>query len=386
MRTIRVGVIGSGFMGAAHVEALRRVPGVEVAAIASIDTPKARELSEQFAIPIVHEDWQGIVADSTIEAVHNTTPNNLHYEINKALLEAGKHVLSEKPLTMTSAESTVLVDLAKRSGLVTGINFNYRGYPLIQHARALVRRGDVGRIFNVHGHYIQDWLLYDTDYNWRIDTEISGASRTVADIGSHWCDLVQFITGLKIKRVFGDLFTVHPTRKKPRTTVESFKGLGEGPAAEYDEVEIDTEDAANVLVQFEGGARGSFTVSQISAGRKNRQWFQIDGSKKALSWDQEHPNSLWIGSRDEPNGVLIKDPSLLAPEAKSFAHYPGGHPEGYPDGPKNLFTKFYNFIRDGKKPGVDEAGFPTFVDGDWEVRMVEAVLQSHREQRWVDVG
>ena len=386
MRKIKTAVLGSGFMGAAHVEGLRRVPGVEVVAISSIDRPKAEELCDHFAIPTLYDDWEEILSNPEIEAVHNCTPNNLHFEINKALLQAGKHVLSEKPLTLTSVESEELVRLAREKQVATAINFNYRFYPLIQHAHGMVRRGEVGDVFLVHGHYIQDWLFYDTDYNWRLESRISGASRAMADIGSHWCDLVQFITGLKIKRVNAHLFTVHEKRKKPKHEVETYKGKEEAVASEYDEVAIDTEDGAFVMIQFENGSRGVLTVAQVCAGRKNHQEVEIDGSKLALHWNQEEPNQLWIGHRDRPNEILIKDPSLMDANARTYAHYPGGHPEGYPDGPKNLFRNFYRYIRDGKRPGTDLEDFPTFADGDWEVRVVEAVLRSHEQGRWVDVA
>jgi predicted dehydrogenase len=250
----------------------------------------------------------------------------------------------------------------------------------------MVKRGELGDLHLVHGHYLQDWLLYDTDYNWRLESKISGASRAVADIGSHWFDLLQFVTGAKIQRVFAHLFTVHPKRKKPRQEVETYKGKELGAPEEYDEVEIDTEDGGFILVHFDNGVHGSLTVSQVSSGRKNRQWFEVDGSKSAISWNQEQPNSLWIGHRDQPNQTLIKDPSLLDANARGYAHYPGGHPEGYPDGPRNLFGNFYRYIRAGKKPGTDAEDFPTFRDGDWEVKVVEAVLKSNERQAWVEVG
>ena len=386
MDPINVAIIGSGFMGAAHMDALRRVPGVNVVAIASIDTPRARELADQFGVPHVVEDWRALLDRPDVHAVHNCTPNNLHYAVNKALIEAGKHVLSEKPLTMTSEESADLVRLARERGVVTAINFNYRGYPLVQQARGMVQRGDLGELFLVHGHYLQDWLLYDTDYNWRLESAVSGASRAVADIGSHWCDLVQFVTGRPIVRVFAHLFRAHETRKKPKQAVETYKGKELGAPQEYDEVAIDTEDGAFVLAEFAGGLRGSLVVSQVSAGRKNRQWIEVDGSKSALSWNQEEPNSLWIGHRDRPNEILIKDPSLLDATARDFAHYPGGHPEGYPDGPRNLFRNLYRYIRGGKKPGTDAADFPTFEDGHAEVVIVEKVLESHARGAWVDVA
>jgi predicted dehydrogenase len=383
---VNVAVIGSGFMGAAHIDALRRVPGVQIVALASVDAPRARQLATQFGIPHVFEDWRALLGRDDVHAVHNCTPNDLHFEVNRALLQAGKHVLSEKPLTITAAESAELVRLARAAGVVTAVNFNYRGYPLVQQARAMVARGDLGDLFLVHGHYLQDWLLHDTDYNWRLESRVSGASRAVADIGSHWCDLAQFVTGRKITAVFAHLFRAHETRKKPRQAVETYKGKEQGAPEEYDEVAIDTEDGAFVLVEFAGGLRGSLTVSQVSAGRKNRQWIEVDGSRSALAWDQEEPNHLWVGHRDRANEQLMKDPSLLDPGARGYAHYPGGHPEGYPEGPRNLFGNLYRYIAAGKVPGRDPADFPTFEDGDVEVRIVEAVLESHARQTWVPVA
>jgi predicted dehydrogenase len=383
MPPVNVAVIGSGFMGAAHIDALRRVPGVQVVAIASVDLPRAKEIAGQFGIPDVLEDWRALLGRPDVHAVHNCTPNNLHFEVNRALIRAGKHVLSEKPLTMTAAESAELVRLAREAGVVTAINFNYRGYPLVQQARGMVARGDLGSLFLVHGHYLQDWLLYDTDYNWRLESSVSGASRAVADIGSHWFDLVQFITGRKITDVFAHLFRAHETRKKPTRAVETYKGKELDAPQEYQEVPIDTEDGGFVLLKLDGGVSGSLTVSQVSAGRKNRQWIEIDGSQSALAWDQEEPNELWIGRRDRANEILMKDPSLLDANARDYAHYPGGHPEGYPDGPRNLFRNLYRYIAAGKKPGRDPADFPTFEDGHAEVRIVEAVLRSHEQQAWV---
>ncbi|MBW3628251.1 MAG: Gfo/Idh/MocA family oxidoreductase, partial [Gemmatimonadetes bacterium] len=214
-------------------------------------------------------------------------------------------------------ESGELVELARSKGVITAINFNYRGYPLLQQAHGMVQRGELGDIHLVHGHYLQDWLLHDTDYNWRLESKISGASRAIADIGSHWFDLLQFITGSRIRRVFAHLYTVHPTRKKPKVEVETYKGKELGAPQEYDEVPIDTEDGGFILMEFDNGTRGNLVVSQVSAGRKNRQWFEIDGSRAAISWHQEEPNSLWIGYRDKPNETLIKDPSLMDQNARS---------------------------------------------------------------------
>jgi predicted dehydrogenase len=379
MKAVRAAIIGTGFMGSTHAEALRRIPGVEIAAVASHRRERAEALAGRFNVPTATDDWRQVIRDDAVEVVHNCTPNDLHFAINKAALEAGKHVVSEKPLTTRAGESAELVRLAAERGVVAAVNFNYRFYPLVQHARALVRRGDVGAVHLIHGHYLQDWLLYATDYNWRLEGEAGGPSRALADIGSHWLDLVQFVTGLRIERVFADLFTVHATRQKPAGTAETFR-QGEG---ETEAVPVTSEDGGNVLLQFEGGARGAVTVSQVSAGRKNHEWFEIDGAERALAWNQERPNELWIGRRGGPNEVLIKDPSLLADEAQAYAHYPGGHPEGYPDGPKNLFRNVYHAVRAGGPP--EEPDYPTFADGHRAVRLVEAALESHAAERWVDV-
>ncbi len=385
MKTIKVAVIGTGFIGPAHVEALRRVNGVEVIALASNDPERARSVAQHYSIPRYYDTWEACVRDPEVDVVHNCTPNNLHYDINRAVLESGKHIVSEKPLTLTSEESADLVDRARHSGVVHAINFNYRFYPLIQHARAVVAAGDIGEIYLVHGHYLQDWLYYDTDYNWRLESRLSGASRAVADIGSHWCDLVQFISGLEIREVFAELFTVHKKRKRPARTVETFKGKESDGGGSVEEIPIDTEDAGTVLLRFSNGAHGVCTVSQVSAGRKNREWFEIDGSKQALSWNQEEPNSLWVGHREKSNEILIKDPSLLTDAARKYAHYPGGHPEGYPDGLKNLFMNVYEFIREGKDPIGDKPDFPTFEDGHWENLITEAVLKSNRTKQWIGI-
>lgn len=386
MEIIKTAVIGSGFMGSAHIEALRRIGGCEIRAIVSDDLPRARQLASQFNIPLVLDDWRKLMDDEEIQVIHNCTPNYLHFEINKAAILAGKHVISEKPLTMTSHESAELIALLKnRPRAVHAINFNYRMYPLIQQARSMVSQGDLGDIYLAQGHYLQDWLFYASDYNWRLESGLSGQSRAVADIGSHWCDLVQFITGRRIKGLFARLKTIHLLRHKPQATIETFKGKEQGQTADFKKIPIDTEDVASVIFELDNGAQGVFTVSQVSAGRKNHFWFEIDGSRKAISWNQEEPNQLWIGYRDQANEILIKDPALLGDRARSFAHYPGGHPEGYPDGPKNLFARVYDFIRQGKNLHHNEADFPTFEDGHWENQIVEAILDSHQKKQWVEL-
>ncbi|MBA3480882.1 MAG: Gfo/Idh/MocA family oxidoreductase [Pirellulales bacterium] len=385
MKTIKAGVIGTGFIGPAHVEALRRLGYVEVAAVAERGQDLAQRKADELSIPKAYGDYHQLLADPDIQVIHNCTPNHLHFEVNCDILAAGKHVVSEKPLAMNSKESKELVRLAEKAGVVHAIDFNYRYMPLVQQARVMHEKGDVGRVLAVHGSYLQDWLFKDTDWNWRLVPELSGDSRAVADVGSHWCDLIQFITGLKIVRVMADLVTIHPKRKRPKVEVETYAGKVLKPE-EMEDVAISTEDYASILLEFADpaggpGAHGVLTVNQCAAGRKNRLYYEINGGKCGLSWDQEKPNELWIGHRDKPNEVLMKDPSLLYPEARDYAHYPGGHNEAYPDGPKNLFRNVYGYIAGTRKGG----DFATFIDGHNEIAICDAVLKSGREKKWVDV-
>jgi predicted dehydrogenase len=381
MTKIKAGIIGTGFIGPAHVEALRRLGFVEVAAVAERGDDLAKAKAEQMSIPKAYGDYRKMLADPEIQVIHNCTPNHLHFAINKEILAAKKHIISEKPLAMTSTESRELVRLAKDAQVVNAINFNYRYMPLVQHAREMCQAAaDVGRIYAVHGSYLQDWLLLANDWNWRLVPELSGDSRAVADVGSHWCDLVQFITGMKIVRVMADLVTIHPVRKRPKVEVETYAGKVLRPE-DLEDVKINTEDYGSILLEFDSGAHGSLTVNQCAAGRKNRLYLEIDGEKCALSWNQERPNELWVGRRNGPNQTVLKDPSLLYPVAREYAHYPGGHNEGYPDGPKNLFRNVYGFIA-GNRAGGD---FSTFQDGHNEIAICDAALRSSRERRWVDV-
>ena len=354
---------------------------MNVVAVAERDQALADAKAAELSIPKAYGDYHQLLADPDVQVVHNCTPNHLHFEVNRGIMAAGKHVISEKPLAMNSGESRELVKLAKESGVVHAIDFNYRYMPLVQQARLMCQDDrDVGRVLAVHGSYLQDWLHQASDWNWRLVPELSGESRAVADIGSHWCDLVQFVTGLKIVRVMADLVTIHPVRQRPKVEVETYAGKVLRPE-DLEDVSINTEDYASILLEFDSGAHGVLTVNQCAAGRKNRLYFEIDGAKSALAWDQERPNELWVGRRDGPNQTIMKDPSLLYEEAQQYAHYPGGHNEAYPDGPKNLFRNVYGFIG-GDRPGGD---FATFVDGHNEIAICDAVLTSSREKQWVDV-
>lgn len=378
----KVGVIGVGFIGPAHMEGIRRL-GFDVVAVAEATQELAAEAAERLLVPKPYGDWKDLIADPEIDVVHIASPNFLHHEHAKAALEAGKHVVCEKPLAMTAEESGELVRLAKEKNLVNGVNFNIRFYPLVHEAKARIESGGLGdKLYIVQGSYLQDWLLLDTDWNWRLEPEFGGELRAVADIGSHWMDLIMFVTGSRITSVFADFETFIPIRKKPRKKIDTFGGKLEVDV-EYEEKPIHTEDYAAILIKFDNGARGVMTVSQVSSGRKNRLFFEISGSKSSLMWDSEIPNQLMIGHRLEPNQLLIKDPSLMTGSAQWTASYPGGHTEGFPDTFKQLQTAVYRYISAddfNAKPN-----FPTFADGHHTILIDEAILKSARENRWVDV-
>mgnify|MGYP001343494650 CR=1 FL=1 len=380
---IRVGLIGAGFVGPAHVEALRRLGYVEVLALAGSNARRAREKADELGIPEACGDYRQLLASPRVTVIHNATPNQLHFAINRDALQAGKHVVSEKPLSLTVEEGRRLVHMARETELVNAIDYNYRGYPLVQQMRAMIGRGDIGRVWAVHGFYMQDWLLYPTDFNWRILPEVGGESRAVADIGSHWCDLAQWVTGQRISRVIGRLGTMLPVRYRPAERVQTFAQAAEG---QREEVQVHTEDYASVLFDMDGGAMGSLMLSQVSAGRKNRLWIQVDGSDGAMAWDHDRPEELWIGRRGRPNELVPRDPNLFAPGVGRFSDLPAGHAEGWADALRNLMAEIYDFVRAGKNPVREAPTFPTFYDGLVENRLVDAILESHRRSAWVEVA
>lgn len=381
---INVGIIGSGFIGPAHIEALRRLGFVNVVALADSSQADAELKAQQLNIPHAYGSIDELLAHPGLQVVHNCTPNALHAAINEKIIRAGKHVFSEKPLCMTSEEARHLVALAEQYGVVHGVSFVYRQFAMVQQAASMVRNQQIGRLFAVHGGYFQDWMLQETDYNWRVEPEVGGESRAVADIGSHWCDTLQFVTGRKIVEVMADFAIVHPVRKAAKNGAATFTA---GSAQqEYEDKPVVTEDFASVLLKFDDGSRGSFSVSQVSAGRKNRLLFEINGSEKSLGWDQEVPQNLWVGARNQPNQLLSDDPTQLNADVRHSAHFPGGHIEGWPDAFKNMLLNFYRYIAQGKQPGIDAAPFATFHDGAQIMYVIDAIIDSHRQQRWVKVA
>jgi len=378
MRKIQTALIGTGFMGKTHAEGIRRLGNVEIAAVASITEQMAREFADANGIARATGDYRQILADPEIQAVHVVTPNALHYPVAKAALEAGKNVLCEKPLTVSVDEAKDLVATAEKRGLANCVEHNLRYYTVVQQIRRMIEKGELGEILIVQGTYSQDWLLYDTDWNWRIDSKENGALRAMGDIGSHWMDLIQHLTQLKITEVCADLQTFHTKRKKPKGEIETFAGKTLKPE-DYTEVPIDTDDFGAVLLRLGDRARGCFTVSQMSAGCKNKFAIEIYGSKAGVAWNQEQPDQLWIGERNTPNKLVVKDPSLLYPAAASYADYPGGHSEGYDDTHKQVFKRFYKRVADKSAP----VEYPTFADGLWGMQLLEKVLQSSKSRAWV---
>jgi len=381
MDRIRTAMIGTGFMGKVHTEQVRRLGNVDVAAVAGSSADKARSFAEANAIPRSTGDWKSLVGDKEIDAVHILTPNADHCEMAVAFAKAGQHVLCEKPLAMSAAEAKKMLQAAVKAGVVHATNHNLRYYPMVQHIRQMIANGDLGDILVVDGTYYQDWLLYETDYNWRLDAASNGPLRVVGDIGSHWMDMIQHLTGLRITALCADLQIVHPVRKKPKGSVETFTGkLARG--AGYTDYKVETEDFGAVLLKLGDRARGCYSVSQVSAGCKNRFEFEIFGTKCGVRWNQETPDILWIGNRNAPNQVIVKDPSLMAGGSAGFADLPGGHSEGYDDSHKQLFKRFYQAVAARKTTG----DYPTFEDGLWGMTCLEAVLKSHKKQGWVKVG
>ena len=376
---IGAAVIGSGFIGTVHVEALRRI-GVRVVglleATPELGTRRAAELSLARAYASLSEALE----DDAVQVVHVTSPNELHAPQVSQILAAGRHVVCEKPLALTSRESAGLVELAAGSGLVNAVNFNIRFYPLNQHVAGFVRQGGVGDVRLVTGRYFQDWLLFDTDWNWRLETAQGGALRAVGDIGSHWLDLVTRLADLRVEAVMADLTTFIPVRHRPAGPVLTFSTER---ATETVPVEIHTEDVATILLRFEGGARGSVAISQLSPGRKNSLAYQIDGSASAVAWESEQPEQLWIGHRDRPNELLVRNPALMNEAGRAAARLPGGHVEGFGDTFGAAFGAIYADVLAGA-PSPAPA-YATFVDGHEEMLIGDAILESSRTGRWVEV-
>lgn len=366
-------IVGTGFMARTHLEALRRI-GVRVVGVAASSEEKSSQAAQSFGLEKAYRNYEELLADDSVDAVHLCVPNRLHYEMARRAMACGKHVMCEKPLAMTAEESGALTVLAGEHDLAAAVCYNLRYYPLNFQARDFVKKGDLGRLFHIQGCYIQDWLQFSTDNNWRVDANQGGALRAIADIGTHWMDMVQMITGQRITQVFADLAIVHDERPVG----------GSGSSAKGAKTAlVDTEDFGSILFRTEDDIRGCFFVSQVAAGRKNTIRYEISGEKGALAWDSERPNELWLGYREKANQILAKDPSLMSETASRYAGYPGGHNEGYPDTFKQCFQAFYDYIEAGDYNAP--APYPTFEDGHRELLLCEAILKSYQQESWANV-
>ena len=384
MNKVRVGVIGAGFIGHVHIEALRRLGYVDVVAVSERDQAAAESAAAELHVPKAYGKSEDMLRSTEIDAVHIATLNHLHYPLAKMAMECGKHVLCEKPLAMESGQAMDLLETAKKTKVIHSVCHNMRYYPLVKQARSMVKAGEVGSVRLIHGHYLQDWLFMDTDYNWRLIASVGGKSRAVADIGTHWLDMVQHITGQKVVSVYADLTTFIPVRRKPKVEVATFVVQDLKPE-DYEDVAIDTEDHGTIMLKFSGGAKGVLLACQVCAGRKNYIHFEINGTKESLEWNGEEPNTMWVGRRGTQSRQFMKDPNLFYPEAAKYGYVAAGLGEGYLDTFKSVFADFHSWILSGKPMDAAQATFPTFLTGLNELNIVDAVLESARRNIWVDV-
>jgi predicted dehydrogenase len=382
MKTIQVGVIGTGYIGMVHLEMLRRLGGVEVVALADTNGGLARAAAAKFGIGRIYETAEALVDDPAVEVVHDCAPNNVHFAINARVIKAGKELLSEKPLALDAGESGELLELAKKHGTLTAINFCYRYYPVVQEAAARARRGDLGEVRAFVGHFLQDWLFFETDYSWRLDPKVAGRANVVADLGSHWFDLVQFVTGQRIVAVMAELHTCLPKRRRPRGGVLSF---GTGAAGDSEEVAITLDDYASIFLKLENGARGNFTTCQAAAGRKVDIELQVFGTKESYGWSHVHPNALWIGHRERANEIFYESSQLQAEETRRYALLPTGHPMGYHDAVFNLFRDYYEAVAAKRAGKPVTATFPDFGTGHDMMCIIDAAVESDAAGGWTAV-
>jgi predicted dehydrogenase len=386
MKKIRAGIIGAGFVGPLHMEAARRVGYVDFAGIATSNLESSQKKADRYNVELAFDSYEQLLEDPTITVVHVCTPNNLHYPVVMAAIEAGKHVICDKPLALSADEAKEMRDAANKKGVVNAVTFNYRFNPLVLQAQAMVAKGELGKVQFVHGFYLQDWLLFETDFSWRLEADKGGATSSVGDIGSHWCDTAQFITGLKISRVLSSLSTAVQVRKKPTGSREAFAAGGSSET--YEDFLVTSDDLGSILVEFENGAKGAFSVGQVCGGHKNDLQIEVNGSSSSLKWVQERPDELWLGYRDKANGLLLRDASLMDESVRGYVNLPGGHGEGWADAFKNLMSSIYSFIAAGYHPvnDADKIKFPTFEDGYRANCVVDAIVRSNQNRSmWTTV-
>jgi len=374
MKNIGMGLIGPGFVAAHHIDAVRRLGDVDVIAVAGSSQESADRKAREYKVDRSYGDYQALIDDPDVQVIHNTTPNHLHFPVTMAAIKAGKHVISDKPLALNSKEGRLLRDAAVAAKVAHVVTFNYRGNPLVQQARGMIAKDEMGDITFVHGHYLQDWMADPHVYSWRSDPAKGGVSSALGDIGSHWCDLAEHISGLKISSVLADLTTIIPVRYSSGSSAQAFSTE---TSEQRTPVQVNAEDLASVLLRFENGAKGCFSVGQVLPGHKNDLQLELNGRGSSIKWKQEQQNELWIGRHNQPNVVMAKDPSLVSPDVRRYTHLPGGHQEAWADAFLNVVSDAYMWIRKGAAPSDKPAMLPTFDDGYRSTCIVEAMLRSH---------
>ncbi len=382
MKEVRIAVIASGFTGQQHIEAVRRLPHTNVVALVDANPTMLAKKAKDLGVAHTFTDYKEMIEVIKPDVVHNCTPNHMHYEINKYVIEKGVHIYCEKPLATTAAECAELVRLAEEHGVACGVNYNYRNNAMVQEMRMRVKNNDIGRIFHITGSYQQDWLMYETDFNWRLASDKDGKSRAVADIGTHWFDMAQHITNKKIVKVYAKLFTALPTRKKPLTQTETFQTE---QSAAYEEVSIRSEDGGFILVEFEDCTMGQLLVSQVAAGHKNDLRIEISGERYSMNWEQERADRLQIGKRSEGTTQLYACAASVHEEIERYATLPAGHAVAWSDAFRNGIGEYYASIHNGTFKETVQP-YANFVDGYRSMQLAEACLLSNEEDRWVAVS
>jgi predicted dehydrogenase len=379
-----MGLIGPGFVAPHHLDAVRRLGNVEVVALAGSSLERAERKAAELGVPKAYGSYEDLIADPAIDVVHNTTPNHLHFPVNLAVIQAGKHIVSDKPLATSAAECTRLAEAAETAGVVNAVTFNHRGYPLAQQMRSMIAAGEIGAPVFVHGSYLQDWMTSDRVYSWRMDPKLGGPSSALADIGSHWCDLAQHVLGSPIVAVSADLATIVGTRYTSGAPSEAFAAVADDVSLKA--VPMQAEDLGTVLLRFENGVHGVMSVGQVLPGHKNELRLEINGREASLAWNAEQANDLWIGRHDKANQILAKDPALLKPEARRYAHLPGGHQEAWTDAFRNVIADIYDWLRSGQPGPSPGSTVSTFAGATQVAAVIEAMLESNRTQTWQPVS
>lgn len=381
METLKIGIVGVGYIGGKHIESIRRIPHTKITAIVDPDMKRAKQIASDMEIPCVFETVDEMLEFGTVDVVHNCTPTAKHYEVNKKVICAGKSLYCEKPLTLSAEEAESLLLLLEKHPVANAVNLNYRMNALIQEMKERVQSGGDGRLFMVTGSYVQDWMMMEDDYDWRLDLALGGKSRALSDIGSHLFDICQYVTGQRIVAVNAKMMIVYPKRLRYEKTGGTFSTQ---KGAFLGEVEVKNEDAANIFIRLEGGAEGVLQVSQVSAGHKNDLQVRLDLEKCSYEWRQENGDLLYIGHRGRPNKILYREGAALSAGSGIFSHLPAGHPEGWNDALYNAIEAFYRSVR--QEGGDGNVPYATIRDAAWVMKVIDACIKSSETGRWIDVG